>query len=119
MATAKVKIIARLRPKLPGEQSDDAVRVCHSEQTSALVEASNNTLGGANVSGSSNRSGAGGGSFTGISVPNPRDVSQIFRFPYVSTASSLKWTHEVFAASLAPMTPMRLKNPSLTTMCVL
>jgi len=60
MATSKIKIAARLRPRLPAEIDDDAVQVCH-----AWDEASS--------------SSSGSGSH--ISVPNPRDPTQVFKFP--------------------------------------
>ena len=67
MATAKIKIAARLRPMLPGEMDDDSVKVCHDWD-------------GAGTSSS------GGGSF--MSVTNPRDTSQVFKFPYGPSDSS-------------------------------
>lgn len=50
----KVKIAARLRPLIQGEQVDDGVQIVH-----------------------------GDNGISSISVPNPRDPSQIFKFPYV------------------------------------
>lgn len=67
MATSKIKIAARLRPKIPGEMDDDSVKVCHDWDGAST---------------SSN----GGGSF--ISVTNPRDTSQVFKFPYGPSDSS-------------------------------
>lgn len=59
MATRKIKIISRLRPKIQGELDDDSVKVVHSSDES----------------GDSLR---GGGNF--ITVQNPRDPTQIFKF---------------------------------------
>ena len=53
MASHKIKIAARIRPRLEHEVDDEAIQVTH-------------TPGGLSC----------------ISVPNPRDVSQIFNFPY-------------------------------------
>lgn len=50
----RVKIAARLRPPIEGEQVDDGVQIEH-----------------------------GDNNITCISVPNPRDTSQVFKFPYV------------------------------------
>ena len=68
MATAKIKIAARLRPKIPGEMDDDSVKVCHDWDGVGT-------------------SSSGGGSF--ISVTNPRDTSQVFKFPYGPLIPSL------------------------------
>jgi hypothetical protein len=96
MATSKVRIAARLRPRLPNELHDDGVRVCHGEPANASCSNSNTggantslnpnnsaSLAGANASNSSSGSASSSGSFTGIAVANPRDASQVFRFPYV------------------------------------
>lgn len=66
MATHKVKIAARLRPKIESEIDDDSVKIVHPS----------NDSGGSSSSTS-------GGSF--ITVANPRDPTQIFKFPYVYT----------------------------------
>jgi kinesin family protein 22 len=63
-ATHKVKIAARLRPRLDGEIIDDQIQVNHNSDTS----------GGSTSS-------TAGGSY--ISVTNPRDQSQVFKFPCV------------------------------------
>lgn len=56
MANAyQVKIAARLRPPIPGEITDDGVQVEHRDNGTSC-----------------------------ISVPNPRDITQIFKFPYVA-----------------------------------
>jgi kinesin family member 22 len=65
MATAKVKIVARLRPRLSGEIDDGAVQLCH---------ASDET-------GSSSSSSSATSSY--ISVANPRDPTTLFKFPCV------------------------------------
>jgi kinesin family protein 22 len=62
MASAKVKIAARLRPRLDGELDDDSVQIVHPS----------------NDTGGSSRSSSGG-SF--ITVANPRDPREIFKFP--------------------------------------
>ena len=66
MATPqKIKIAARLRPLIQGEIDDDSVKVIHP---------SDNTTG-------SSSSTLSGTSF--ISVANPRDPTQVFKFPLV------------------------------------
>ncbi|KAF8191774.1 hypothetical protein BJ912DRAFT_963547 [Pholiota molesta] len=62
MASAKVKIAARLRPRLDGELDDDSVQIVHFS----------NDTGGTSRSSS-------GGSF--ITVANPRDPREIYKFP--------------------------------------
>ncbi len=53
MSYSRVRIAARLRPAIPGEPHDNAIRVIHSDAGSA------------------------------ISVDNPRDPSQTFKYPSV------------------------------------
>ena len=69
MATHKVKIAARLRPRLESEIDDDSVKIVHPS----------NDSGGSSSSTS-------GGSF--ITVANPRDPTQIFKFPCVHTKNN-------------------------------
>ena len=72
MASAhKVKIAARLRPRLNGELDDESVKVY---------------LGSEDTGESS--SAMGSGRF--ISVTNPRDPSQVFKFPCVISETTLK-----------------------------
>ena len=54
-STQKVRIAARLRPRIEGEIDDESVQVIRSED--------------------------GGMSY--MTVPNPRDPTQVFKFPYV------------------------------------
>lgn len=58
MASHRIKIAARLRPALAGEVTDDNIVVHHASDDS---------------------SGSTKGSY--ISVVNPRDVTQVFKFP--------------------------------------
>jgi kinesin family protein 22 len=58
MSAHQVKIVARLRPRLAGEQDDESVKVHHASDGS---------------------NGGNAGSF--ITVANPRDLSQVFKFP--------------------------------------
>ena len=60
MASHRIKIAARLRPSLPGEITDHDIAVHHSSDKSTD-----------SVDGSY------------ISVANPRDASQVFKFAYV------------------------------------
>ena len=65
MATSqKIKIAARLRPLIQGEIDNDSVKVIHP---------SDNTKGSSHSASSSQ-------SF--ISVSNPRDPNQVFKFPW-------------------------------------
>ncbi|KAJ7726683.1 P-loop containing nucleoside triphosphate hydrolase protein, partial [Mycena maculata] len=93
MATAKVKIAARLRPRLTGEAQDDAVRVCHSEPAEC-----SNTSNNGNASRSSSD-----GSFTGIAVANPHDASQVFRFPFTSCYDADATQAAIFEADVRPL----------------
>lgn len=75
MTSHKVKIAARLRPRIANELVDNQISVVHSS----------NTTGASN--GDVSTSSTGGGSY--ISVTNPRDPSQVFKFPCVSLSLSL------------------------------
>ncbi|KAJ7464998.1 kinesin-like protein [Mycena galericulata] len=116
MATAKVRIAARLRPRLPGEPQDDGVRVCHGEPSecstsntsganasSSANNSSSLASGALNTSGSSSGSGNGGGPFTGIAVANPRDASQVFRFPFTSCYDADATQAAIFDADVRPL----------------
>lgn len=71
-ALHKVKIAARLRPRLDGEIVDDQIKVHHNGDSSSSSTSSNP-----------------GGSY--ISVTNPRDQTQIFKFPSVNSRLSKSW----------------------------
>ncbi|KAF9553564.1 kinesin-domain-containing protein [Agrocybe pediades] len=82
MATSlKVKIAARLRPRIEGEIDDDSVKVVHS---------------GDNTGGSSH-------SGTFITVANPRDPSQIFKFPFSSCYDQNSTQEEIFNNDVEPL----------------
>ncbi|KAJ7099966.1 kinesin-like protein [Mycena belliarum] len=94
--TAKVRIAARLRPRLPGEAPDDAVHVVHGESSCG----STSTFSG-NASGSGENTSGASGSY--ISVANPRDASQIFRFPITSCYDADATQAEIFNADVRPL----------------
>lgn len=70
MASHKIKIAARVRPRLEHEIDDEGIQVTHTS-----------------------------GAPSCISVPNPRDVSQIFNFPYVPAMLHLYLTLTMFVAT--------------------
>ncbi|KAJ6583010.1 kinesin-like protein [Mycena vulgaris] len=96
-ATAKVKIAARLRPRLPGEPLDDAVRIVHGDSSSTSTSIPNTS--GPNTSAGSASTTSG----TFISVANPRDPSQIFRFPFTSCYDADSTQAELFDADVRPL----------------
>ncbi|KAK0439369.1 kinesin-like protein [Armillaria borealis] len=80
----KIRIAARLRPRLNGEVDDDAIKVCHSlDDTSA----SNNS--------------AATQSF--ITVPNPANAAQIFKFPFSSCYDQTSTQEEIFRNDVEPL----------------
>ncbi|KAF8068670.1 kinesin-like protein [Lyophyllum atratum] len=85
MATAKIKIAARLRPRLNGELDDESVKIIHTS---------------AETGGSSSGSG---GSGSVISVTNPRDPSQVFKFPFTSCYDQASNQEEIFQNDVQPM----------------
>ncbi|KAF9528644.1 P-loop containing nucleoside triphosphate hydrolase protein [Crepidotus variabilis] len=84
MSIHKVKIITRLRPRINGEIDDDSVQVVH---------ASDNT--------SSSSSSTANTSF--ISVPNPRDPTQIFKFPFSSCYGQDSNQTEIYTNDVEPL----------------
>ncbi|KAJ3558283.1 hypothetical protein NM688_g1017 [Phlebia brevispora] len=70
----KVKIAARLRPTIAGELNDDGVKIEHKED---------------------------GVSF--ISVPNPRDITQIFKFPFTSCYDQSASQEDIFEKDVRPL----------------
>ncbi|KAG5353129.1 hypothetical protein C0989_010151 [Termitomyces sp. Mn162] len=79
MASAKIKIIARLRPRLNAELDDGSVKVIHS----------------------SDDTGSSSGSV--ISATNPRDPSQVFKFPFSSCYDETSTQEEIFQNDVQPM----------------
>ncbi|KAF8650678.1 hypothetical protein AX16_005116 [Volvariella volvacea WC 439] len=71
----RIRIAARLRPKIDGEVNDDAIQVV--------------------------REHSSGASF--ISVPNPRDPSQVFKFPFTSCYGESATQEEIFHNDVEPM----------------
>ncbi|KAJ3515071.1 hypothetical protein NLJ89_g1995 [Agrocybe chaxingu] len=84
MATHKVKIAARLRPRIQGELDDDSIHIVHSS----------NDTGGSSSS-------LTGGSF--ITVPNPRDPTQIFKFPFSSCYDQDSTQEEIYRNDVEPL----------------
>lgn len=75
MANAyKIKIAARLRPPIPGELVDDGVQVEHRDDGTSC-----------------------------ISVPNPRDLTQIFKFPFTSCYDPAATQEEIFENEVRPL----------------
>ncbi|KAI1786603.1 kinesin-domain-containing protein [Ganoderma leucocontextum] len=73
MSYSRVKIAARLRPAIPGEPHDNAIRVIHSDAGSA------------------------------ISVDNPRDPSQTFKYPFSSCYDHSSTQDQIFDRDVKPL----------------
>jgi len=102
MASAhKVKIAARLRPRLNGELDDESVKVY---------------LGSEDTGESSSVMGSG----RFISVTNPRDPSQVFKFPCVISETTVKGIHFKWTTgSRVVMINPPLKRRSIKMTCSL
>ncbi|EKM57950.1 uncharacterized protein PHACADRAFT_193079 [Phanerochaete carnosa HHB-10118-sp] len=72
--TYKIKIAARLRPPIPGELVDDGVQVERRDDGTSCV-----------------------------SVPNPRDLTQIFKFPITSCYDPAATQREIFENEVRPI----------------
>ncbi|CAK5262663.1 unnamed protein product [Mycena citricolor] len=96
-ATAKVKVIARLRPSGRGEQPDPGVRICHNEPSNSsftIVNSSGNT----SISDSTSTT-----LFTGVAVVNPRDPTQMFRYPFSSCYGPEATQESIFETDVLPL----------------
>lgn len=71
----KVKIAARLRPRIKGELDDEGVRVVHAEDDGP----------------------------SSICVTNPRDISQVFKFPFTSCYDQTSTQEDIFQADVEPL----------------
>ncbi|KAL0579719.1 hypothetical protein V5O48_002283 [Marasmius crinis-equi] len=90
MANAhKVRIIARLRPRIDGEVDDGAIQVCHPTDNTA---ASSNSFSSTSAAGTSY-----------ISVPNPRDPTEVFKYPFSSCYDQASTQEEVFEQDVLPL----------------
>ncbi|KAK1230587.1 hypothetical protein PQX77_006324 [Marasmius sp. AFHP31] len=76
----KVRIIARLRPRIEGEVDDGAIQVCHPTDNS-------NTTTNTSY----------------ISVPNPRDPTELFKYPFSSCYDQTSTQEEVFERDVLPL----------------
>ncbi|KAH7886963.1 P-loop containing nucleoside triphosphate hydrolase protein [Phlebopus sp. FC_14] len=74
MAAHKIKIAARLRPRLENELDDDGIQIIPSPD---------------------------GPSY--INVPNPRDVTQVFNFPFTSCYDQFSTQEEIFEQDVRPL----------------
>ncbi|RXW20557.1 hypothetical protein EST38_g5299 [Candolleomyces aberdarensis] len=84
MASHKVKIAARLRPRLDGEVVDDNIKVFHNSDAST---GSTNSTSGASY----------------ISVVNPRDTTQVFKFPFSNCYDENSTQEEIFHNDVEPL----------------
>ncbi|KAF7305126.1 Kinesin-like protein [Mycena kentingensis (nom. inval.)] len=98
--SSKIKVVARLRPKLPNEPADDGIRVCHADDPADTS---------ANAS-----TGSNNGPFTGVAVNNPRDPSQIFRFPFTSAYDASASQEEIFEENVRPLIDVALSGITVT-----
>ncbi|KAH9042670.1 P-loop containing nucleoside triphosphate hydrolase protein [Lactarius pseudohatsudake] len=71
-----VKIVARLRPPIPGELSDQGIRIVTTD---------------------------GESDFPAICVNNPRDQSQVFKFPFSSCYGHDSRQEDIFKADVRPL----------------
>ncbi|EIM88681.1 kinesin-domain-containing protein [Stereum hirsutum FP-91666 SS1] len=85
----KVKIAARLRPRLKGELQDEGVWIERSDDTSA-------------------------GAASSICVTNPRDAHQVFRFPFTSCYDEESTQEEIFENDVQPMIDVVFSGVTVT-----
>ncbi|KAG2127654.1 P-loop containing nucleoside triphosphate hydrolase protein [Suillus bovinus] len=74
--THKIKIAARLRPRIEHEIDDQGIQITHDED---------------------------GEGPSWICVPNPRDVTQVFRFPFTSCYDQDSTQEEIFEQDVRPL----------------
>ncbi|KAK7462307.1 hypothetical protein VKT23_007908 [Stygiomarasmius scandens] len=96
----KIRIAARLRPRLEGEIEDGGIKVCH-----AVDQSDSSTSSAANSS-------VSGGSY--ISVQNPRVPGQVFNFPFSSCYDQHSTQEEIFLNDVQPMTDIVYNGVTVT-----
>ncbi|KAI0349857.1 kinesin-domain-containing protein [Trametes cingulata] len=84
MSYSRVKIAARLRPPIPGEQHDNAIRVVRSSSGSAIV------------------------------VDNPRDPSQSFNYPFTSCYDESSAQEDIFDNDVKPLIDLAFSGMTVT-----
>ncbi|CDO76921.1 hypothetical protein BN946_scf185006.g3 [Trametes cinnabarina] len=84
MSYSRVKIAARLRPPIPGEQHDNAIRIVRSESGSAVV------------------------------VDNPRDPAQTFKYPFSSCYDESSTQDEIFDRDVRPLIDLAFSGMTVT-----
>ncbi|KAF7763860.1 hypothetical protein Agabi119p4_8397 [Agaricus bisporus var. burnettii] len=87
-----IKIAARLRPALPGEITDDniSIQLASNESTDSAMKSSH------------------------ISVLNPRDITQIFKFPFPSCYDHNSTQKEIFRNDVEPLLDVVYKGVTVT-----
>ncbi|KAI3614956.1 microtubule motor [Moniliophthora roreri] len=86
-STRRIRIATRLRPRIDGEIDDGAIQVCHaSDNTAASSSSASSTT-----------------SLSYISAPNPRDLTEVFKFPFNSCYDQASTQEEIFENDVQPM----------------
>ncbi|EGO03669.1 hypothetical protein SERLA73DRAFT_83760 [Serpula lacrymans var. lacrymans S7.3] len=73
-ALQRIRIAARLRPRIDGEVEDTSIQVIHSDQAASC-----------------------------ISIANPRDPTQVFKFPFSSCYDQSSTQEEIFDRDVQPL----------------
>ncbi|KAK0489541.1 kinesin-like protein [Armillaria luteobubalina] len=91
----KIRIAARLRPRLNGEVDDDAIKVFHSLDDTGASSNSATTQ-----------------SF--VTVPNPSNAAQIFKFPFSSCYDQTSTQEEIFRNDVEPLVDVVYNGVTVT-----
>ncbi|KAK0473722.1 kinesin-like protein [Armillaria novae-zelandiae] len=91
----KIRIAARLRPRLNGEVDDNAIKVCHSLDDTGASSNSATTQ-----------------SF--VTVPNPSNAAQIFKFPFSSCYDQTSTQEEIFRNDVEPLVDVVYNGVTVT-----
>ncbi|KAG7448446.1 kinesin-domain-containing protein [Guyanagaster necrorhizus] len=91
----KIRIAARLRPRLSGEVDDDAIKIFHSLDDTGASSSSAATQ-----------------SF--ITVPNPSNGDQIFKFPFSSCYDQTSTQEEIFRNDVEPLVDVVYSGVTVT-----
>ncbi|RPD53144.1 kinesin-domain-containing protein [Lentinus tigrinus ALCF2SS1-7] len=84
MSYSRVRIAARLRPAIPGEQHDKAIRVVRNDAGSSIC------------------------------VDNPRDPSQTFKYPFSSCYDEQSTQEEIFERDVQPLVELAFTGITVT-----
>ncbi|KAF9260345.1 kinesin-domain-containing protein [Marasmius fiardii PR-910] len=93
----KVRIVARLRPRIDGEVDDGAIQVCHPSPDNTAASSSFSSTG-----------------TSYISVPNPRDPTELFKYPFSSCYDQTSTQEQLYENDVSPLMDVVYEGVTVT-----